>query len=164
MKTHSFKLFELINLEAELAGVVNPQTGEQVFKGLLQKNILITDKYWLNDLVSKLGEEKKAIESLREELIKKHGTEDANGNIGISMFLDEEETLEDGTKQKKINPVYIEFNTEYGDLLHQEKEFKVYTFPLKNLEGIKADETYPLVFKYLVESPEVVEEVEVEEL
>jgi hypothetical protein len=164
MKTYSFKLFELINLEAELAGVVNPETGEQVFKGLLSKNISITDKYWLNDLVGKLGEEKKAIESLREELIKKHGTEDANGNIGISMFLNEEETLEDGTKQKKINPVYITFNTEYGDLLHQEKEFKVYTFPLANLDGIKADESYPLIFKYLIEVPEIIEEVEVEEI
>jgi hypothetical protein len=163
MKTHSFKLFELINLEAELAGVVNPQTGDQVFKGLLQKNILITDKYWLNDLVGKLGDEKKVIESLREEIIKKYGVEDLNGNIGISMFLDEEETLADGTTQKKINPAYIEFNTEYGDLLHQEKNFQVYTFPLKDLEGIKAEESYPLTFKYLVESLEVLE-LEVEEL
>jgi len=160
MKTYSFKLFELLNLEVELTGLTNQRTGEQVFKGLLSKNLSITDKYWLNDLVLKLGEEKKLIESLREELIKKHGTEDANGNIGISMFLDEEEELADGTKQKKINPVYIEFNTEYGDLLHQEKEFTVYTFPLSNLEGIKADESYPLVFKYLVEIPNTAEELE----
>jgi len=164
MKTYSFRLFELLNLEAELMGVVNQRTGEQILKGLLQFELSITDKYWLNDLVNKLGDEKKSIESLREELIKKYGSEDANGNIGISMFLDEEETLEDGTTQKKINPTYIEFNTEYGDLLNQEKEFKVYTFPLKNLEGIKTDGSYPLIFKYLIEAPEIVEEVEVEEL
>jgi hypothetical protein len=151
-------------LEAELAGVVNQQTGEQAFKGLLSQNISITDKYWLNELVGKLVEEKKSIEVLREELIKKHGNEDENGNIGISMFLDEEETLEDGTSQKKINPVYISFTNEYGDLLNQEKELKVFTFPLKNLEGIKSEESYPLVFKYLVESPEIAEEVEVEEI
>ena len=164
MKTHSFKLFELLSLEAELAGVVNQENGEQVFKGLLQKNILITDKYWLNDLLGKLGEEKKAIESLREELIKKHGTEDANGNIDINTYLDEEEVLEDGTKQLKYNPVYINFSNEFSALLNQEKELKVFTFPLKNLDGIKAEESYPLVFKYLVESPEVVQELEVEEI
>lgn len=164
MKTHSFKLFELLGLEAELAGAFNQETGEQIFEGLLQKNILITDKYWLNDLVGKLGEEKKAIESIREELIKKHGTEDANGNIGINTYLDEEEILEDGKKRFKYNPAYISFSNEYSTLLNQEKELKVFTFPLNNLDGIKADESYPLVFKYLVESPETVEEVETEEI
>ena len=33
MKTYSFKLFELLELEAELVGVINQETGEQVFKG-----------------------------------------------------------------------------------------------------------------------------------
>lgn len=161
MKTYTFKLFELINLEAELVGIVNTKTGEQIRKGLLQQNISITDKYWLDSLAKQLNEEKETINSLRDELIKKYGTEDANGNIGISMFLDEEEELEDGTKQKKINQTYIDFNNEFGDLLNQEKEFKVYTFPLKNLSGIKTEDSYPLVFKFLVESP-IVEEVETE--
>lgn len=162
MKTYSFKLFQLLELEAELTGVVNPQTGEQVFKGLLSKNISITDKYWLNDLVGKLKEEKKTIELIREELIKKYGTEDANKNIGINMYLEEDDILEDS--KKKFNPNYIKFSNEFNDLLNQEKELKVYTFPLKNLEGIKAEESYPLVFTYLVESTEVVEEIEAEEI
>ena len=151
MKKYSFKLFELLGLEAELSGVFNQETKEQLFSGLLQKNILITDKYWLNDLVNKLSKEKEAIELLRQEIIKKHGTEDANGNIGINTFSDEEEILEDGKKGYKYSIPYIKYNQDYNDLLNQEKELKVFTFPLSNLDGIKADESYPLVFKYLVE-------------
>ena len=41
MKKYSFKLFELLGLEAELSGVFNQETKEQLFSGLLQKNILI---------------------------------------------------------------------------------------------------------------------------
>jgi hypothetical protein len=51
MKTQSFKLFELLQLEAELAGVSNQKTGERVLEGLLSQKLTLTTKYWLNGLV-----------------------------------------------------------------------------------------------------------------
>lgn len=170
MKTQSFKLFELLQLEAELSGVLNQKTGERVLEGLLSQKLSLTTKYWLNGLVSTLLDEKKQIETLRDELIKKHGTADADGNIGISMYVETGETDTDGELIKgadgkpltAVNPKYLEFNAEYNALLNESKDIKVPSIKFAELEKIETEENYNLVLKYLVEAP--AEEVSVEEV
>jgi molybdopterin converting factor small subunit len=158
MKTQSLKLFELLNLEAELAGATNNQTGEKVIEGLLNQKLPVVTKYYLNTLVESLAAEKKTIDALRDELIKKHGTEDANGNIGISMVIETENVDDKGEPIKDINPAYIAFNDEYGELLNQEKEIKLPEIKLSDLDKIETKDNYILVFKHLIEEP-LVEEV-----
>jgi hypothetical protein len=157
MKTQSFKLFELLNLEAELAGATNNQTGEKILEGLLNQKLPVVTKYHLNILLSNLSAEKKTIDSLRDELIKKHGKEDENGNIGISMVIETGELNDKGEPIKDINPAYIEFNDEYGELLNQEKEISVPTIKLSDLDKIETKDNYVLIFKYLIEEPSVEE-------
>lgn len=163
MKTQSFKLFELLNLEAELAGATNNQTGEKIIEGLLNQKLPVVTKYHLNALVEVLAAEKKTIDALRDELIKKYGTEDKDGNVGISMVIDTDKTDDKGEPVKDINPAYIAFNDEYGELLNQEKEVNVPTLKLSDLEKIETKDNYVLVFKYLVEKP-LVEEAPVAEV
>ena len=157
MKTQSFKLFELLNLEAELAGATNNQTGEKIIEGLLNQKLPVVTKYHLNNLVEVLAAEKKVIDSLRDELIKKHGKEDENGNIGISMVIETGELNDKGEPIKDINPAYIEFNDEYGELLNQEKEISVPSIKLSDLDKIETKDNYILIFKYLIEQPSVEE-------
>jgi len=158
MKTQSLKLFELLNLEAELAGATNNQTGEKIIEGLLNQKLPVVTKYHLNILLSNLSSEKKTIDSLRDELIKKHGKEDENGNIGISMVIETGELNDKGEPVKDINPAYIEFNDEYGELLGQEREIQVPQIKLSDLDKIETKDNYILVFKHLIEEP-LVEEV-----
>jgi hypothetical protein len=158
MKTQSLKLFELLNLEAELTGATNPQTGEKILEGLLNQKLPVVTKYHLNILLSNLSAEKKTIDSLRDELIKKHGKEDENGNIGISMVIETGELNDKGEPVKDINPAYIEFNDEYGELLGQEREIQVPQIKLSDLDKIETKDNYILVFKHLIEEP-LVEEV-----
>lgn len=153
MKKISIKLFELLNLEAELAGATNNQTGEKIIEGLLNQKISVITKYHLNILLSNLAAEKKTIDSLRDELIKKYGTEDENGNIGISMVIETGEVNDKGEPVKDLNPAYIEFNDEYGGLLNQEKEISVPVLKLSELEKIETKDNYNLIFKYLIEQP-----------
>ena len=162
MKTQSFKLFELLQLEAELSGVLNQKTGERVLEGLLSQKLSLTTKYWLNGLVSTLLDEKKQIESLRDELIKKHGTADADGNIGISMYVETGEKDADGNALTQVNPKYLEFNAEYNALLNESKDIKIPSIKFAELEKIETEENYNLVLKYLVEAP--VEEPAAEEV
>ena len=157
MKNQSLKLFELLNLEAELAGATNNQTGEKIIEGLLNQKLPVVTKYYLNTLVESLAAEKKTIDALRDELIKKHGTEDANGNIGISMVIETENVDDKGELIKDINPAYIAFNDEYGELLNQEKEIKLPEIKLSDLDKIETKDNYILVFKYLIEEPSVEE-------
>ena len=162
MKTQSFKLFELLQLEAELSGVLNQKTGERVLEGLLSQKLSLTTKYWLNGLVTTLLDEKKQIESLRDELIKKHGTADADGNIGISMYVETGEKDADGNALTQVNPKYLEFNAEYNALLNESKDIKIPSIKFAELEKIETEENYNLVLKYLVEAP--VEEPAAEEV
>lgn len=157
MKTQSFKLFELLNLEAELAGATNNQTGEKIIEGLLNQKLPVVTKYHLNILLSNLSAEKKTIDALRDELIKKYGTEDKDGNIGISMVIETGELNDKGEPIKDINPAYIEFNDEYGELLNQEKEISIPTIKLSDLDKIETKDNYVLIFKYLIEQPSVEE-------
>lgn len=162
MKTQSLKLFELLNLDAELAGATNNQTGEKIIEGLLNQKLSVTIKYHLNNLVEVLATEKKTIDSLRDELIKKHGTEDENGNIGISMVIETEKVDDKGEPIKDINPAYIAFNDEYGELLNQEKDIKLPQIKLSDLDKIETKDNYVLVFKYLIK--EEIEELTAEEV
>jgi hypothetical protein len=157
MKTQSFKLFELLNLEAELAGATNNQTGEKIIEGLLNQKLPVVTKYHLNILLSNLSAEKKTIDALRDELIKKYGKEDKDGNIGISMVIETGEVNDKGEPIKDINPAYIEFNDEYGELLNQEKEIQIPQIKLSDLDKIETKDNYVLIFKHLIEQPSVEE-------
>ena len=72
MTKKSLKLVQFYNLEAELNGVTNPQTGENLTKGLLSEKIQLKTKYWLTDLYKKAKEQTDACSALRDELIKKY--------------------------------------------------------------------------------------------
>jgi molybdopterin converting factor small subunit len=157
MKNQSLKLFELLNLEAELAGATNNQTGEKIIEGLLNQKLPVVTKYHLNILLSNLSAEKKTIDALRDELIKKYGKEDENGNIGISMVIETGEVNDKDEPIKDINPSYIAFNDEYGELLNQEKEIQIPQIKLSDLDKIETKDNYVLIFKHLIEQPSVEE-------
>lgn len=142
MEKIKLSLAELLTLEAELNGYVNPQSGEQILSGFLKEKLNLATKYWLTKLSDKLTSKKKTIEVLRDELIKKFG-EEKDGNIGIETFLDEEKT--------KVNPKFIEFQDEWTKLLSEEEEVEYNPLTVADLEKIDSEGNYNLVFKLVKE-------------
>ena len=116
MEKISLKLFEFYNLESELNGVTNQQTGEKISAGLLAEKLKLTTKYWLTELSKKVIAEKTGVESLKEELIKKHGEADEQGNVGISMYVDVVKDEEGKIVSGNPNPKFIEFQNEFNIL------------------------------------------------
>ena len=57
MEKITLKLYEFYNLEAELNGLVNQQTGEKIASGLLSEKLSMVTKYWLSDLAKKIATE-----------------------------------------------------------------------------------------------------------
>ena len=143
MEKITLSLNDALALEAELNGVVNQQTQEVLFKGLLSEKMSLKTKYWLTKLSDKLASEKKTIDTLREELIKKHGTEGENGAISILAFEDEART--------KPTKEYISFVSEINALLAEEKEFEYNPLSLEELAEISTDGRYNLIFKLIKE-------------
>jgi hypothetical protein len=150
MEKISLKLHEFLTLETELFGVKNQQTGEVTSKGLLNEKLSLVSKFWLNELGKKVASEKESVEKLREELIKKLGTEE-EGQVFIKMY-DEVKDEEGNTVSRSLTSNFIEFNQEYEKLLSEEKELEYRAFDLSELANVETEGNLNVFFK-LVKAP-----------
>ena len=149
MEKTTLKLYEFYNLEAELNGVTNPQTGEVTSKGLAAEKIKMTTKCWLNDLAKKVVAEKEACEALKQELIKKHGEADEQGNISIPMYINVVTNEEGQTVSRDINPNFVEFQNEFNAVLNEDRELEHKGFSLDELENVESEGKYTTFFKLI---------------
>jgi hypothetical protein len=167
MEKISLKLFEFYNLDAELNGLTNQQTGEKIASGLIQEKLSLVTKYWLTELGKKVAAEKASVEELKNDLIKKYGKEDDKGGISIPMVIEEldsdgqpiKDIDKDGNwfTKKVINPDYQSFEKEFNDLLQTEKELDYKAFTLEDFEKVETSENYGTFFKLIkVEETKVV--------
>lgn len=150
MEKISLKLHEILTLDAELNGVKNQQTGEVTIKGLANEKLSLVVKYHMNELSKKVAVEKQNVETLREELIKKLGTEE-DGQVFIKMYdevLDEEGTV----VSRSLTNNFLEFNKEYDTLLSEVKELEYRSFELSELASIETEANYDVFFK-LIKAP-----------
>jgi hypothetical protein len=143
MKKTKLTLGEVIALESEISGLTNQQTGEVVLKGLLGEKINLVIKYHLSKLVNSFAADKKILEGLRDELIKKYGEETDNGGIIVVQHLDEAKTI--------INPKFVQFAQEYETLLSEQKEIEHSVITLEDIKDINSEGRY-VVFLKLIES------------
>ena len=149
MKKVTLKLQEYYQLNSELNGFVNQQTGETVSKGLLTERVKLTTKYWLADLAKKITTEKESIDKLREELVKKYGVEE-NDSVSIPVYINE--VIDDETKEivsREINPNFISFQNDFNQLLQEERELEYHPFNLEEFENVETDGVYVTFFKLI---------------
>ena len=167
MEKISLKLFEFYNLDAELNGLTNQQTGEKIASGLIQEKLSLVTKYWLTELGKKVAAEKAAVEELKNDLIKKYGKEDDKGGISIPMVIDEldsegqpvKDLDKDGNwfTKKVINPEFQSFELEFNNLLQTEKDLEYKAFTLEDFEKVETSENYGTFFKLIkVEETKIV--------
>jgi hypothetical protein len=149
MEKITLKLGDVLQLESEINGYIEPQTGEQVFEGFSKQNLSIILKYELSDFSTELKGERTKVEALRDELIKKYGEEDGNGGVLVKMYNEVKD--DEGTVTGKVvNPQYIEFDNEYGVLLNQEIEIEYPEITKEDLkEAGKTKDKYQVLFKLI---------------
>lgn len=152
MSKKKLSLGEIINLEAEINGVTNPQTGEVLLKGLLGENINLVIKYRLTKLVESLASDKKTLDEMRNDLVKKYGESDGKGNISVETHLDKAKT--------QINPKFEEFAKEYNTLLSEKKEIDFPTITLQDIKDVKSEGFYGMFLKLITEETEEIEVIE----
>ena len=149
MEKVTLKLAEFYQLEAELNGVTNQQTGEVVSKGLLSERVKLTTKYWLADLAKRIASEKESIDKLREELVKKYGVEE-NGSVSIPIYINE--VIDDETKElvsREVNPNFVSFQNDFNSLLQEERELEYHPFKLEEFENVETEGVYVTFFKLI---------------
>ena len=149
MEKITLKLSEFYQLDAELNGIVNQGTGEKLSNGLLSEKIKLTTKYWLADLAKKVAAEKEAVEKVKNELIQKHGEADAQGNVSIPFYANEQVDEEGNVISREVNPKFVEFQNEFNSLLNEDRELEYKGFKLEELENVESDDVYPVFFKLI---------------
>jgi hypothetical protein len=151
MEKIKLKLSEVYGLNAELKGLSNQQTGEIIQKGILDENLSIKTKYSLSKVSTQLVKEIESVEKLREEMIKKYGDGDKDGNYFIPQRINE--VIDEETKQVvsfDINPKFIQFQTEFESLLQEEIEIDYTPISLDQID-IKSEINPLILFKLITE-------------
>ena len=149
MEKITLKLGDVLQLETEINGYSDPQTGEEIFEGFSKQNLSIILKYELSDFSTELKNERSKVETLRDELIKKYGEEDGNGGILVKMY-NEVKDDEGNVTGKVVNPQYLEFDKEYGVLLNQEIEIEYPEITKEDLKDAgKTKDKYQVLFKLI---------------
>lgn len=141
MAEYKISLNEVLNLAIELEGHKNPTTGEFTVKGILNQELSLLAKYWLTRLAKTIADEKAKVETLRNELVKKYGEEDGNGNVQIKIFSDEE--------NKTVSPKYIEFSNEFSTLLAEQVTITAEPIKLSLLSKIDTTENYVVLYTFV---------------
>jgi hypothetical protein len=151
MEKITLKLHEVYELNLELKGSINQQTGETIRKGILDEKISISVKYWLDKLSLKLKTEIDLVEKLKEEIIKKLGVVDEQGNYSIPLRINEKFDDKDELLSYDVNPTFLEYQSEFEQLINQEVEIE---YNAINLEDINIrSEVYPrILFKLTKQS------------
>jgi hypothetical protein len=134
-------LQEIYKLDSELNGFANQETGEILSLGLLSENLSLPTKYWLTDLAKKTSSEKLVINQLKEDLIIKYGTKDKNDNFEIPVWTDETKT--------NFNPLYVQFQEEFNNLLQEVKEIEYHEFKLEEFNDVKTSGNYIIFYKLI---------------
>ena len=150
MEKITLKLGDILQLESEINGYTDPQTGNQIYEGFTKQNLSIILKYELTELATILKGERTKVETLRDELIKKHGEDDGNGGVMVKMYINEVKDENDKVIGGDINPKYLEFDNEYGTLLNQEKEIEYPEITKDDLKDAgKSKDKYVVLFKLI---------------
>lgn len=149
MEKITLKLGDILQLESEINGFNNPESGEVIYSGFLKQNLSVILKYELKELSEKLVKERKKVEELRDELILKYGEDNGKGGIYVRMF-DEHVDDKGVITGRTFNEAYLKFEAEYNPLLDQEKEIEYPEITKEDLK--KAGDTkddYKVLFKLI---------------
>jgi hypothetical protein len=153
MEKITLRLGDILQLESEINGFTNPETGKQVYGGFVKQNLSIMLKYELTELSEFLTKERKKVEGLRDELIKKYGEEDGKGGVMVKM-IDETKDDDGNVISSKFNENYLKFDEEYSTLLNNEKEIEYPEITKSDLkEAGKSNDDYRVLFKLIKKEP-----------
>jgi len=149
MQNTTLQLGQILQLETEVNGVVNTQTGEVVSKGLMKEVLKFKTKYWLMQLSDDLVTEKKKIEAVRDQLVKELGEEDETGAISLPVFINEVQDEDGKVVSREVNPKFLDFQEKFNELLAETKELTHGKFLLEDFELVESAEVYPVFFKLI---------------
>jgi hypothetical protein len=140
-------LAELQQLKVELEGLRDPATGEQLIKGLLAEQLPLPVKYRLVKVARQAEAESKLITEFSNELIRRLGSTDENGDSTLPYYLPKGEDAQENVP----NPAMAEFNREMSALLDQSYTLAHAPFRLQDFAHVDTTANLPVFFRLIAE-------------
>jgi hypothetical protein len=155
MQNTTLQLGQILQLETEVNGVVNAQTGENIAKGLMKEVLKFKTKYWLMQLSDDLVEEKKKIEAVRDQLVKELGQEDETGAISLPVYINEVRDEEGkivwtkwGDRQQTAHERWISDDNMVGAEQMPPNNYKITGGKFEVVDSCEKLQVYALPLKY----------------
>jgi len=151
MKKVTLTLKDVLELDVELTGLINQQTGEVIVEGLLSKELDLVIKYHLEKVAKQTAEQKQHVEKLRENLIKLYGQKEENDGWSLPIYINEVKDEDGRITSAEMNPSYIKFQEDFSKLLNETVDIYVKALTIDEvLSGVKS-KSYPKVLFSLLE-------------
>ena len=138
MNKRKITIRECLELRTEITGFSNKQSS---LKGLINEKTNFKTKYWLNKILEKVASEERIFNKLRDELIKKYGTEE-NGSFVVKETID-----------GSPNPMYSQYLSEVLALIEQETEIDLPVLSIDTLD-FESENVYPVFMKHIIKEHE----------
>jgi hypothetical protein len=149
MNKTKLTLGEIKQLNDEINGHMNNETGKVIYEGFLNQKLSILLKYDLIELSEFLIKESTKVDKFKDELVLKFGTDNGKGGTFLSMWVEDLDD-EGNVVSKKLNPKYIEFDEEMSKLMMVEKEFEYPDITKDDLKNIgETKDNYQVLFKLI---------------
>ena len=113
MKEVELSLKEIFALHSRING--NESNG-----GLLDSDLSMIERFWLNDLNDQLNRICGGVRNLRDDMIRRRGKPDSEGNVLIKA-TEEAELLIEGKTRKILTYTkeFLDFQSEYNQLMEE---------------------------------------------
>ena len=119
MEEITLKIIQILEIE-------NLIIGSDESEGLLDQDLSMTERFWLNELLGQIRLIQGGVQNLRSEIIRRRGKPDPDGNITIKAT---EKVTIDFQGQPKEALAYTEeflrFQREYEELLNESVKIEI---------------------------------------
>lgn len=143
MKKTELTLADVLLLEVELNGFKD-QFGNKVKKGILDEKLELDKRYHLVKIAKVCEKEKKVFETLRDTLVREHGTEASNGGYQILPVIEETK----GKKKTTVpNPALKLVEEQLGKVLAQKVELEHKVLKIEDFTSVISEENVKVLFE-----------------
>jgi len=113
MKEVELSLKEIFALHSRI-------NGDESNGGLLDSDLSMIERFWLNDLNDQLNRICGGVRNLRDDMIRRRGKPDSEGNVLIKA-TEEAELLIEGKTRKILTYTkeFLDFQSEYNQLIEE---------------------------------------------
>ena len=111
---------------SQIFQILEKINGSEASPGLLDLDLSVSERFWMNDLNDQIRKIHGAVQNLRDDIVRRRGKPGPDGNVTLKAT--EKVIIEFQGEQKEsiaYTEEFLRFQREYGELLNERYTIKV---------------------------------------